>query len=135
MRQTFKSIGSNSELREIEQGSAPGPALQKNAGPQQTQLNLKFADLSNEEKIVLTTLWRHQKKLFPDNSQFWTFLVFHDQPGYPTYIRGLLALNVKGYATVSGDRGQAVLTADGIAFCSENDGYIEKWSEYFNKFA
>ncbi len=85
--------------------------------------------LSNETKMVLSTLWKHQQQYYVDHSKGrWSFAVGIGNPKYADYLIGVGYALKKGLVTISEQNGQSLLTDAGINFCKEHpDQLLSGW--------
>jgi hypothetical protein len=92
-----------------------------------------WEELSEEARIVLSTLWRHQQDYYTDHTQGrWTFMVGIQSPRYADFLIGTGETMKKGLVTISPQNGQYLLTDSGISFCLKNkDKIYTDWD--FNK--
>jgi len=92
-------------------------------------------DLSPEARKVLSTLWKHQKEYFPDDTRKgrWSFVVPFGNPKLGDYLMGLGETLNKGLVTIDPKNGQCLLTDAGIYYCEHNQGKLlsdwnfERW--------
>ncbi|NOS70275.1 MAG: hypothetical protein HOP33_10130 [Verrucomicrobia bacterium] len=81
------------------------------------------AELPEESKRILRTLWRYQTQSFgADISKRWTFGVHPFSPDYSAFLRGLAPAVSRGLVAVSPENYQCMLTNEGISFLkTQND--------------
>lgn len=98
--------------------------------------SLNFDSLTFEERTVLATLWKYQKRSFPNSSnQMWTFVVSPlAQRDYMIYARGFAGLIKLGLAEVAANSGHATLSLKGLDFCERNDAWVSSLRPTFDDF-
>ena len=91
-------------------------------------------ELSEEAKMVISTLWKHQQEYYTDHTQGrWSFAVGIGSPRYADFSIGVGQAMKKGLVTISPQNSQCLLTDAGIDFCSKNkdklftDWNFDKW--------
>lgn len=95
----------------------------------------KEEKLSPDGLKVLSTLWKHQKDHFGEDAtgKVWTFALPLGHINYPEYARGLSDGLRLGLVSIS-DKGQAMLTVDGIKYCKTHEKELlsdwnhERWN-------
>ncbi len=96
-----------------------------------------WEELSEEAKIVLSTLWKHQQEYYPDHTKGrWSFLVGIGSPRYADFLIGTGETIKKGLVAISPQNEQYLLTDAGITFCMENkdklytDWNFDRWKSF-----
>ena len=94
-----------------------------------------FSQMLLQEKKVLATLWKYQKKHSQNHpNERWTFTVRAGSPEYHDFSLGELLLFVKHYAAAA-PSGQIMLTEEGYTFCQTNDVEISAWPITYDTFS
>lgn len=108
----FKVGPVEGETHTVEQGSA-----QKPLEPRHKALKQIDADLSDDAKRILGTLWKYQHQSFPvDSEKRWSFRVLPHSNEYASFVCGFGELLKLGYVAVSPENGHCMLTNDGIKY-------------------
>lgn len=88
-----------------------------------------------EEKKVLATLWKYQKRQFPSSrTQRWTFGVGPGAPDYAAFSLGVIELTKQGLVELLAN-GQVMLSNTGLNFCEKFDAGISKWTDTYDRFS
>jgi hypothetical protein len=133
----FESIGKEgAKYRNTKSGESTSPpdtgtTVAAQAAPQQTT----FDAMAYDEKKIISTLWRYQKRHFPDQKEArWTFVVQIGSPDYMGFSYGFLELVKKGFASVAAN-GQIMLSQSGYLFCEANDAPLSRWTDTYDRFS
>jgi len=101
----------------------PPTALQALAAPAQPSPNTIK---------LLATLWRYQRQTFKDdNTKRWTFRLTPAAKDYPQFLAGLSEAVGQGWAAVSPENDQCMLTNEGLAYVAGNEAlqtYTGVWT-------
>lgn len=90
------------------------------------------AQPSADTMKLLATLWRYQRQSFKDdNTKRWTFRLTPAAKDYPRFLAGLSEALDQGWATVSPENDQCMLTNEGLAYVAGNQAlqtYADVWT-------
>ena len=114
---SFKGLGIEAKMWERRQGETeplpPTGSLPATLSP---------ISLSPQAKKVLATLWRYQHQVFgDDNTKRWTFAVGPLAHDFPQYLAGLSEAVNQGWAVVSPENYQCMLTNEGLNYTNSSD--------------
>jgi hypothetical protein len=96
--------------------------------------NPPFESLPSDAKKILATLWKYQRKYFPDNvAGRWTFAVQGTGTEMVRYASGLVLLYRYGFVGMAANN-QAALTDAGFNYCQQHSADVANWPDTYDKF-